>query len=454
MEERMKPLERKLLPDAYILLPIFALFIDLATPDLINLEILPAEVRWLSHVAVALMILLAVLQMLIRGRLPQLTWVVIIVSMIWSYVAVGHGQGIASTLWGVWLLFQFPLVALFAYLQPNLPRQLAVKIPKYAFLLLLLEVLVQLLQYATGTLPGDHLGGFFGNHGTGVALIFALMVNCILLGDWFVSKRWLGFAVALVLGLISGVLGEIKLFPFAITFTGLMAAIVYAVRFRAVGKALFMATMIAGIFIVFVNLYNMLVPGADKRPLQSYVLNSSNLDEYMHFSKTAYARDGSRYSDLGRMEAIEMGWDSLKKDPVTLLFGYGIGARSQSATWGMSGVTLASGAYGYSVGTSLLMLMQEMGVVGLSMFGFLILWIIVSMVRDINRFPQSPATALRYGLIFISFLWPIMLWYANVWPMRVPMLIYWYLVGFVLAESRQPTVAVTQRSMEFSSEGA
>lgn len=445
---------KKTFPDIFILLPLLALGIDLSTPFLISNKILPAEVRWLSHVMVALMILLTIIQVFSAKHIPHSLWVILAVSIVWSYVAVGHGQGIPSTLWGVWLLFQFPLVCLFACLQPNPPKQLPANIQKYALILLGVEVMVQLFQYASGEQPGDDLAGLFGNNGTGIALIFALMVNCLFLGYWIVTRRWGGFVASLGLGLLSCALGEVKLFPYVITAAGLMAIVTYAIKFRSLGRAFITLTLIVVALFGFVSIYNSIVPSADDVPFQAYLEDPSRLYDYLNFSKSSYSSDGARYSDFGRMYALEVGWKSIKRDPVTLLFGYGIGARSESRTWGTTGVALTSGAFGWSVGTSLLILMQETGVVGLIMFGGLIVWIIFSLVHAIRAIPTSPANGIRYALVFVSLLWPIMLWYSNVWAMRVPMVIYWYLLGYVLAESRTLEAHAPERTLELSVQGA
>ena len=449
----MKTLRTKTLPNLFVFLPIFAFAVDLFTPYLIWKRILPSEIRWLSHFTIAIMILLAVLQFLATKHIPLSVWLVVGVSIVWSYVAIGHEQGIPATLWGVWLLFQFPLIALFAYLQPNPPQKLAANIHKYVLVLLGIEVTVQLLQYASGVKPGDHLGGLFGNNGTGIALNVAIIVNSILLGYWIVSRRWVGFVISLSLGLISCGLGEVKLFPVAITVIGLIAVLTYAIKFRSWGRAFIAMTLIMAALAGFVFLYNSIVPDYGGVPIQTYVQDPTKLYEYLNFSVSSYSGDGSRYSDFGRMYALKIGWKSITTDPVTLLFGYGLGARSESNTIDTTGVALKSGAFGWSVGTSLLVLMQETGVVGLSILGCFVLWIIFSLAHDIREFPASPANGIRYALIFISLMWPILLWYSTVWAMRVPMIIYWYLLGFVLAESRGLRSYVPEHVIKLSAQG-
>jgi hypothetical protein len=106
----------------FIILPSLALCVDLFTPYLIWRSFLPAWIRWGSHVAVAAMIVVSVFRMFGLNHIPRSVWFILSISIVWSYIARGNGQGMPVTIWGVWLLFQFPFVALFMYLQPNPPE--------------------------------------------------------------------------------------------------------------------------------------------------------------------------------------------------------------------------------------------------------------------------------------------------------------------------------------------
>ena len=426
----------KSFPDIFVVLPIFALCIDLFTPFLIWKGVLPAAVRWGSHAAIAIMIMVSVLRMLNFNHIPRFVWLMAVIALIWSYVAIGQGQGVPSTIWGLWLLFQFPIAYLFIYLQPNIPEQIPIYIRKYGLMLLGIEVIVQLMQYVAGETPGDQLAGLFGANGTGNAVIFEILICCICLGHWITSKRWFGVVLALVLSGLSSVLGEMKLFPIAILLIGIIAVFIYALRNRSLIKFFVYLGLIVTVSVGFALLYNIIIPSASNTPLQTYITNPSNLYQYLTRTESYYKGEGVIYTDIGRATAVEIGWNSLQKDPITFLFGYGIGSRSESRTLGTAGVALASGGLGISVGTSLLVVMQEMGLIGLVMLGSIYIGIILSLVRDIRRNQSSIALELRYALLLFSCLWPVYLFYATVLLMRVPMLLYWLLLGYVFAESR------------------
>jgi hypothetical protein len=74
-----------------------------------------------------------------------------------------------------------------------------------------------------------------------------------------------------------------------------------------------------------------------------------------------------------------------------------------------------------------------------------------ALFRDIVRYPRSPATALRYALLLFSVLWPFWLWYKNPLGSRVPMMLYWFSLGYVFGESsydRQNAEALEARSSD------
>jgi hypothetical protein len=430
----MDTLEKIQNPNKLIYLPVLAFCVDLFTPFLIWKGIIPAEIRWLSHLTIAIMILVTIFRMLIFNHIPRSFLLMLIVAIIWATVALRYGQGILPTAWGLWLLFQFPLVGLFAYLQPNQPKVVSEYVQKFSLIILSLEVGIQLVQYAFGEPVGDNLAGFFGKNGTGNAVIFAIMVNCLYLGIWINKKHWRGLVFAMLLGAISSVLGEMKLFPYALAISGFLAVLIYANRHRTLHVVFTYAPLILTVALGFVYVYNQIVPGATRVPFQTYLESPAALSRYLNRADS-YSTSRGLYTDIGRGYALSYGLESIQESPMTLLFGFGLGARSESRTLGTAGIGLTTGGLGLSVGTSLLILMQEMGLVGLILLGIFILWIINTLVSDIRRYPTSPATSLRYGLLFSSILWPIWLWYANVWTMRVPMLLYWYLLGYVLSES-------------------
>ncbi len=417
------------------LLLLVALVVDLLTPFLIWKGILPSPARWLSHAAVATMVGIACVRMIAFDYIPGVVWVIAGISAIGMTVALLEGQGIIPTVWGWWEMFEFPLVGLYVYLQPHWPKRFPQRFRTFCMAVLGIEVVVQIGQYLTGQTIGDNLAGTFGWHGVGPLVMFVLFVLCLALGQWLGHGQWKAMLGALVLGIVSSVLGEMKLFPVAALALSTLAAAFFTARSGQPWKLVPHVVLLGVVLWSFVTGYNMFVPTAERRPFEQVFLDTDTRDTYLGHVKRSSAN--VRTYDIGRNFALEYGWKTIRSDPTAFLFGFGLGARSESRTLGTAGVALKRGNLGVTRGTSLLVMMQEMGLLGMVVMGGFILWVMGALLGDIRRYPQSDAVGLRYAVLLFTLLWPLWLWYKLIWDFRVPMLLYWGTLGYVLGESQR-----------------
>ncbi len=431
-----------------LLLLLMAFAVDLLTPFLVWKGVLPSAVRWLSDLAVAGMLALAIAHMIAFDHIPRAALLILGISLIGITMGLFEGQGIVATGWGWWLFFRYLIVGLFAYVQPYWPKHFSRRLIHFCMLLLGIEVVIQLGQYVSGEIPGDDLAGSFGWHGVAPLMMFIIFVSCLGLGQWLTNGKWHLLIWVLILGGISSALGAMKLFAFAVVGLGMAALLIQLIRGKQIQKLLVYLILFGTITLVFFGVYNKIV--ADERGirrLESY-LELDTLDQYLNFANYT---GGGRY-ELGRGFAASLGWRNIQKDTPTFLFGMGLGARGESVALGIAGQGLRQGYYGLTSGTSLLVLMQELGVIGLAVLGGFILWIIFNLARDIRIDPGSEVTVLRYTLILFSIGWPLWLWYTTVWNMGVTMLLYWVTLGYVLA--RSPRNPVRLRPIRMSGRGS
>jgi hypothetical protein len=120
------------------------------------------------------------------------------------------------------------------------------------------------------------------------------------------------------------------------------------------------------------------------RSIEEYLFDTDKTDHYLNFATAK----GGRY-EFGRSYAVSYGWKSIQRDTTTFLFGMGLGARSESVSFGLVGAGLQRGYFGIFVGTSLLVMMQEMGVVGLASLAIFSAWLIITLLRAISRQPRN-----------------------------------------------------------------
>jgi hypothetical protein len=415
-------------PNSLIILAFFA---DLLTPILIWKGIVPGGFRWISHGAIALMIALTPFRMIVFNRIPASFWIIVLLSIVGSFVAIFSGQGFMPTIWGWWLMFQYPLICLFSYLQPVWPKYFSKTILSIILATLILQVLVQFGQYISGEIPGDNLAGTFGEKGTGNLVLFLNLSLCFAIGDWLENSRWTYLAPTLLLGFTASILGEMKFFPIVLGILVFIASILYTIRSRRIIRVL-PYTVLMSLFVVgFIPVYNFFVPSAREIPVHKYFQDQQLVEKYLNLStRSTDAR--YTYFDLGRNYAAEYGWKQIIKDPLTLIFGYGIGARGESKTLGILGRALVEGNTGNTSGTSLLILMQETGLLGMLALLIFMVVVIRKLNNQIKNHPYSDANGLRYGLILFTLLWPFWIWYNTAWSLRIPMLIYWVILGYVL----------------------
>jgi hypothetical protein len=416
---------------------IVALATDLVTPFLVWKGVLPGYTRWLSHAAVALMMIGAYVRMMVYDRVPVVAWVIVWVSAAGLCVALLRGQGIGATAWGWWLMFQYPLVGLFAYLQPRWPKDLPRLFRTTCVAILAAELVIQIVQYSAGETVGDNLSGTFGEHGTAKLLVFVSFVICLALGQWLAAGEWRTLVFVLAVGTVSAVLGEIKAFPVIALMLVMIAMVLFTIRNGQIWKLVPYVALIAGVVWAYAQFYNSIVPAAlGAKPLQAY-LEPGAVTEYLGgVSEVPGEGEYSGRYHMGRNYALNLGWNAIRQDVPTFLFGMGLGARGESSTLGTAGVALLEGGAGLSTGTSLLVMMQELGVVGMVILGLFVLWTVTTLMKGIDSRLGCDKAELRYALVLFSLLWPLWLWYSTVWTFRVPMLLYWASLGYVLGASR------------------
>jgi hypothetical protein len=424
-------------------LVIVAFLLDLLAPFLVWKGFLPDSVTSLTQILVAAAIVFAYTRMMILHRIPGAVWALLGISAIGITVAIFRGQGLAATLWGWWNLFKYPMLGIYAYLRLHWPDDFAKKLMQVCFGLVVLEAVFQVGQYLLGEPIGDNLAGTFGWHGVRHIFFLTCLALSWALGLWVVERRWSMLLLILGLGAVSNVLAENKIFPAAALAMAAVSIGLYVAqgqRGQLSRLLLFAILMVAGVW-AFTAGYNEFVPGADRRPLQSLFVEDEAREDYLNKVKRSQTAEQQTYN-LGRNNAFSYSLSTLSGDMVSLGFGFGLGARSQSDALGVTGTALKSDKF--DRGSQLAAMLQEMGLFGLLVVVGFTVWVSVKLWLDIRRYPQSQALALRYGLLLFSLFWPVWLWYKNPLGARVAMTLYWVALGYVLSEPHLESLSDAQ----------
>ncbi len=416
------------------LLLIIVFLVDLWAPFLINKGYIPSITRMLSDVVLLIIIVVAIARMLLYDHLPKAFILVVSISLIGGVVAIFGDQDMLATLWGWWTMFKFPMVGIYAYLHHPWPAKFEHRLFNLCMLVLAIEVLVQVSQYLGGQVPGDSLAGTFGSHGVSLLAQFMLFCVCLALGEWLFSGNWKTLLYVMVLGSISSGLGEIKVFLFALIGLALLAFIIHLMRGKQLNRLIIYIAAIMFLVVSFASFYNSVVAEATgARRLEEYY-EIDTLDEYLNSS---FSTNGGTSYYFGRSYRLRRGWASIQKDATTFLFGMGLGAYSESQALGVVGIALQQDGFGSDVSTStLVVFMQELGILGLIIFAGFMIWFIFTLFWDIRQEPDSSLTTLRYGMILFTVFWPLWMYYGSVWLSSVPMMLYWVTLAFLIAKSR------------------
>lgn len=416
--------------------------LELFMPILIWRTPLPGVLDFAQEFVAAFILLLTVFYMIVRNKIPLAVLFILAVSLVWVIVATFEGQPALATAWGWWRFFKYPLIGVFAYLTVRWPVGFSNWWLKFLVVIMAFEVGVQLLQFAAGAPPNDNLAGTFGRKGVGPQTMFNMFVTCLAFGHWVVSRRWRLLAITLVLGFVSSTLNVTKFYIPAVAAIVLVTVVIYLVRGGQFRQLFVGLVVFAALGAAFVPIFNSFVATTRGLPTVQEFFEPQRLERYL-YNDGSGDEDG-RYN-LGRALSVTYALQIIQRDGTTQLFGMGLGTRSSSSGLGITGTGLETDLYGGAAGTGLLIMIQEMGIVGLAVFSFFCLWLSWRFFRDSRQHSDTALAALQIGTVIFTLFWPVWLWYQKPWTFGVMMILYWVTIGFIFSRMHVRQRRVTGR---------
>jgi len=428
-------------PSANLLL-ILIFLIDLVGPFLIWKGFLPASARWISDLALVVVLGILFCRMFVFDQFPLGFWLLSGFTILGMTQATLHGQSPMATIWGWWQTLSVPTLVIYAYLNPHWPKNFSHRLYQTCFGILAIQLVIQLFQYATGEAIGDNLAGSFGFRGVSELLIFSVFTISLTLGHGVAKSEWRPFLIAFAIGIVSSVLAENKIFPVAVLLLTIMAVGLTIFLGGKLLKLVPYAVLFGlGLILFFVG-YNAFVPAAEKRTLEQFIYDQELRESYNQHVRTV-ASDQADFR-IGRDFALEHGWNFIRThgDSTVFVFGLGLGARSESKSLGAVGIALEQDGLGLVRGTGIMNLLHEMGLMGIAVVSLFIVVLTYLLLRDMRLYRTSIATELRAALLMFTLLWPLLLWYKPFWWFRVSMLLYWVALGYVFHQRRHDQLAL------------
>jgi hypothetical protein len=420
------------------ILLVVALVSDVAYP-LLNWKLgVPEEFRWISHAATLVLISIALFR---SFRLPNIppVWLALEGWLLFSAAqALTDGQSVAATLWGFYSWLRFPLIGLYAYTRPKRSPDLKSYIFPTIFCLTTLNLIIQLLQFFGGEIPGDNLGGFWGLNGTGRLASFIGLALSIGFGKWIVqgSSKYLWLLGGMAI--FSSILAETKVFLPVIALTGVLTIMIYEYRRRKILSGLFLIFLLIASGVGFVRLYDQILRPVTR--LMSY-LDPSRLTAYLSYSNQ---RPGA-LGYIGRLTQVTYVWHQISKTPFVFLFGQGLGSLETSRALGSSGVGLLIGSLGVFGATTLTGLMGDFGMLGLVIS---VVFLTGTSYRLLNVRGDRQLEALSIGLVIFICTFPVWAFYMDIWTTPITMFVFWFATGSVLRARVEPVRMKSSRPIE------
>lgn len=409
---------------------------------------MPKLVELAIHGLAGLVLLAALATMLKEDRIPKGVLVILGITLIWGIVSLVDGQSLLAFGWGWYRMFRYPLIGLFAYLAMDDPKDFARWFIRFCFALLIFQVGVQIVMYAIFGVINDNMGGTFGAFGVVNFAMMVFFVSSVMIGHWLATRDLKYLALSLVFGLIGSILSETKFYLIGVVVMFGMAAII---QFVFIGRKRQFVVFLILFFlmgIAFVPITNYFLVEMGGPTLDQYLREGYILDRYL-FTVEINPITGGYY--LGRGQTIIYSWQQIQRDIPTVLFGYGLGSRATSDFLGVGGVKLQSDIYGPVSLTGLGIWIQEYGIIGLTVFLLIAVWINMQLFRFMRRLIDPYQRSLVLGLIIYTSCWPVWLFYADLTSAGVMAMMYCVAIGYIFRQAHNLPCSSTRSVIRLSS---
>jgi hypothetical protein len=393
------------------------------TANLVELRVLPTAFKLLPELMSVVLAVLLVLSGLRHGfrNIATKYWLIfaaLILVLLCGALANSEAPGPIVNGARMYLRAAplFLVSALFTFTLPQIRQQLW-----WITLIALLQAPIAVYQRTTMVAAGRQTGDL--TYGTlmnsGIMTVFLVSVICIAAA--FTVRGRLLVAVA-----VNETKATVVLLP-----VGLLTAVYFgSPPARRGSMVAIAAVMLALMGTVFVPLYDYFARVNDPEAyvLSDYIFKDKVLQEYLETD----AGIGSR-REAGRIDAIVVPFHEVARDPVSLVFGFGLGNASNSSL----GVAF-SGAYDsvynrYVITTSVATFMLEIGLLGCAIIA-LFSWFVLRDTLAVARADHGLVGTLAAGWVAVVVISVVGLFYLTLHTYESLAYLYVYFSGMLAAQ--------------------
>jgi hypothetical protein len=296
----------------------------------------------------------------------------------------------------------------------------------------------RLSTVAQGSITGDMTAGTLLL--SGALSIFLICAMCIV-SAFFVRKllRPWQFILLFVTLLLPTTINETKVTIFLLPI-GLLAAFVAASEAGERAKHVLQASVLLALFgAAFFPIYDRMQEGrAYTVTLKETLTDPDRMERYLWKDKAAGTTER-----VGKVDSIVVPLRRLSADPVTLMFGYGIGNVSDSALGhGFKG--RYNEVLGAFLTTTFGRIVLETGILGLACV-LALMWLILLDAIAVARRSTGVIGALAAGWVGVTVVIGLCIAYADLVPMAALSYLFWYGSGLIAAARMKSVVPLRAR---------
>lgn len=291
--------------------------------------------------------------------------------------------------------------------------------------------------WARGAYSGDFTFGTLMNSGH---LSLYLISAASVLAGFFLRKRIapLKFCALLLLLLIPTMLNETKITLVAVPMALVTCFIVGAKPGEKVKNAYLAVIITTGFFAVFIPVYDYFMKPHWGYGIVDFVLMEGRLEGYLDRG----AQVGQYGGESGKLGGFKVAVTEVSRDPVSLVFGYGIGNVSDSAL-GEQFTGEHFRLYETFLESSAILVVFEFGLAGFALLMFLY-WKIFKDCVSVAHNDDGIMGALAIGWAGVVITMLLGVFYDNNHENRALSILFWYLSGTIAAyRMRYATGAVS-----------
>jgi hypothetical protein len=355
--------------------------------------------------------------------------VLLLFVVVFGFVAQSVPSG--AMVGGIRSYFKFVPIFLLPAVYPFTPRQLAVQFGSLLVLIALQSAVTVYQRFWQFANTLSHTGDAMQGTVTTSGVLSLIMLSGIAILIVFYLRKKIGLIPLLAgtaLFFLPTTLNESKITLVVLPLVLVLPAFFMPRSNRAIGRLLPVVAIGSFMVLGYFTVYNYFAQSGRSPTLQT--LWQERLWTYVFWSA-----DSGEQTEISRLGSIELAFERLSREPITLVFGLGAGNVSDVSLSGFEG-EYADYFHRYGVGeTQVATLLWEVGLIGLVLY--LVFHLIVFRDASLLARSETPAALLGHAWATIVIIMTLAFVYFPVHSTNELGFVFWFYSGVVAAKAAE-----------------